>query len=73
MIASMPFIDVNAYVIAGAFLNCMGVRRGGRWVRTTPPPSPMRGHLHHWNLFFISRTSILHTCTLSTIALTQYR
>ena len=27
-----------------------------------PPPSPMRGHLHHWKFFIISRTSNLHPC-----------
>ena len=42
---------------------------GGGLMGSNDPPSPMRGHLHHWN----SRTSNLHTCTLSTIALTQYR
>ena len=56
--------------------NCVAVSHGrtqGGSNNPPPPPSPMRGHLHHWNFFFISRTSILHTCTLSTIALTQYR
>ena len=55
---------------------CMGVRRGGGGggggggsMGSNDPPSPKRGHLHHWILFLNSNR---HTCMLkSTIAFTR--
>ena len=44
---------------------CMGVRKGGS-MGSNDSPSPKRGHLHHWNFFFKSRSTL---STLSTIAL----
>ena len=37
----------------------MGVRKGeggGGSMGSNDPPSPKRGHLHHWNFFFKLRT-----------------
>ena len=36
----------------------MGVRKGGSMGSNDPPPSPKRGHLHHW--FFSNRVLVFY-------------